>query len=270
MSNLPFFPLYPKEFLGATIHLDAEEFGVYTRLLFVSWIKPLADNKKRLLSAARCSEETLQTVLDEFFTLDGGVWVNNRLEKERVVAHDKHAKRVDAGKKGAKAKQCSSNAGGNAEAMLVAKGVATHNSELITQKTERDSLESSLVSPARDALRAARGKFNKPSPHELIQVQQLSSEYGEEKTLDAIRRCADAGWKVTIMQIRDTLLGKARPGERKGEEKTLLPGPQKSVHYCYACEKTYTGDTCPICGLTEEDSADPEKAAAAVKKAAKP
>lgn len=38
MAELPFLPIEPQAILADTMHLSAEEFGVYCRLLFVMWL----------------------------------------------------------------------------------------------------------------------------------------------------------------------------------------------------------------------------------------
>ena len=130
-KKLPHFRLYPSDFLGDTGRLNAVRFGAYTRLLFTSWIAPLHDDIDELIEIARADEQTIKYVLSMYFDLVDGIWLNRRLERERVKAIILYNARVDAGRKG-----------GNAKAKLdqsypVADGgaVATHNSEPITHNS---------------------------------------------------------------------------------------------------------------------------------------
>jgi len=147
--NLPFFPLYPQDFLGATGKLNAERFGVYTRLLFTSWIEALEDDRVELLSAARCDEKTLDYVLNKFFTLKDGIWENSRLEKERVKALEKHKVMSERGKAGASARwNTASNSPSNAQVMP--ESMATHNSQPITNKKQPTERKKRFTPPSLD------------------------------------------------------------------------------------------------------------------------
>lgn len=50
MAELPYLPIIPQSLLADTMHLSAEEFGVYCRLLFVMWLQRgrLADDDAEL------------------------------------------------------------------------------------------------------------------------------------------------------------------------------------------------------------------------------
>ena len=127
-KKLPFFPLYPNDFLGDTGRLSTLKFGAYTRLLFNSWLDPLLDDIEELCEISRVPEDVTQYVLNRYFILEDGVWINKRLEAERIKAMDKHCKRSAAGKLGAKVKHGLSDATGDA--------IATQNTVHRTQITE--------------------------------------------------------------------------------------------------------------------------------------
>jgi len=131
-KKLPYFPLYPSDFLGDTGRLNAEKFGVYVRLLFNSWIEPLYDDIEELSEMVHASKEVTEKILTRYFELVDGAWRNARLERERIKAIKQHSKRVEAGRKGGNAKamleQSHSEGGSN--------GVATQNSELIPHNLE--------------------------------------------------------------------------------------------------------------------------------------
>ena len=100
-KKLPYFPLYPSDFLGDTSRLSPEKFGVYVRLLYNSWIAPLSDDMDELAIATGSSREITKQMLERYFVLDNNVWENKRLESEREKAKAKHDKAVESGKKGA-------------------------------------------------------------------------------------------------------------------------------------------------------------------------
>ena len=138
MASLSYFPLYPKDFLGATGRLTAEKFGIYTRLLFTSWFEPLDNDINDLAFLAGSSEELTQQVLDRYFILEGKIWVNHRLEKERKRANDKHHKAVESGRKGAELRWGDySNPISHPNSTPNSKSIATHNSEPIAHNTEQ-------------------------------------------------------------------------------------------------------------------------------------
>ena len=139
MASLAYFPLYPKDFLGATGRLNAEKFGIYTRLLFASWIEPLADDTKELANLVGCSRKKTTEILTRFFVLKNGFWINERLERERLKALDKHRVAVAKAKTAADARwNAPSNATSNAQAMPTQNSEhITHNSEIKTQKERK-------------------------------------------------------------------------------------------------------------------------------------
>lgn len=74
------------DYIKKTAHLSLLEHGVYTRLLDVYYDReaPLPDEKVARLVGARTEPETqaLQVVLQEFFELRDGAWVNSRCDEE--------------------------------------------------------------------------------------------------------------------------------------------------------------------------------------------
>lgn len=74
------------DYIKKTAHLSLLEHGIYTRLLDVYYDReaPLPEEKVARLVGARTEPETqaLQVVLQEFFELQDGVWVNRRCDEE--------------------------------------------------------------------------------------------------------------------------------------------------------------------------------------------
>ena len=131
-KKLPYFPLYPRDFLGDTGRLGAEKFGVYVRLLFNSWIEPLHDDIEELAEASRADTEVTSHILNRYFSLENGAWVNHRLENERTKAQALHDKRVASGKKGAEVRYGDSGASSEASSPAI----AVQNTEDIIHKIE--------------------------------------------------------------------------------------------------------------------------------------
>ena len=139
MASLAYFPLYPKDFLGATGRLSAEDFGIYTRLLFASWVEPLKNDKKELKNLTLATSKKTEKILLRFFELDGDVWINKRLERERAKALKKHEVAVDKATKAAQARwsktsDATSNATSNAQAY--AQAMPTQNSDSLSKDKE--------------------------------------------------------------------------------------------------------------------------------------
>jgi len=115
VTELPWFPCFPKDFHSSrkTKGMDAEQVGIYWLLLMDEWENgPLPDDDVELATIARSEPATIRDVLGMCFSLTRDGWKNTKLEKIRCEQHEKHAKRVRAGRLGgqAKAKQSSSNA----------------------------------------------------------------------------------------------------------------------------------------------------------------
>ncbi|KGH50384.1 hypothetical protein GS19_08165 [Acinetobacter idrijaensis] len=97
------------DFNNATRHLSLVERAIYRDLLdmYYDTEKPIdASNLERLARRLQCTAEdqtaALKYVLDEFFTLKDGVYINNRCEREIAEYHGKRKQASDAGKASAK------------------------------------------------------------------------------------------------------------------------------------------------------------------------
>lgn len=76
-------PLYINDYLGDTMHLSAEENGVYLLLMMHYWKKGLLkDNIPALTVVTRSSEEITRAILNEFFILIDDEWTHSRIDKE--------------------------------------------------------------------------------------------------------------------------------------------------------------------------------------------
>jgi uncharacterized protein YdaU (DUF1376 family) len=125
--SLPYFPMYPSDYEAKTSHLTISEDGAYFRLLRLCWMTAgcsLPDDEAWITRRARAfsddERQAIKTILDEFFTLKNGRWINERLTTEYKEASSKHLKRKKAGRKGGSAKslKINDNEPSNATAML--------------------------------------------------------------------------------------------------------------------------------------------------------
>jgi uncharacterized protein YdaU (DUF1376 family) len=116
MSTHPFLPLYVDDFEAATAHLTPEEDGIYNRLMRLCWRTPgcsLADDKADIARKIRLPmadfERVAMPILNEFFVVVRGRFVQRRLKREYDDISRKKAARKAAGKKGGTAKALNSN-----------------------------------------------------------------------------------------------------------------------------------------------------------------
>jgi uncharacterized protein YdaU (DUF1376 family) len=83
------FPFYPGDFARDTMHLTAEETGVYLRLLCHQWVKgSIPEDPARLQRITQANQETIDLVVEEYFPGHR----NRRLEEERSRALEKREK----------------------------------------------------------------------------------------------------------------------------------------------------------------------------------
>jgi len=100
---------------------------------------------EELAVATGSEKDTISHVLNRYFELKDGVWVNNRLEKERTKSADKHHKAVERAKNAADARwNATSNATSNAQAM------PTQNSEPKAHNTEPKTQKKRFTPPSLD------------------------------------------------------------------------------------------------------------------------
>lgn len=109
--SIPYFPMFPSDFEADTSHLTLEEDGAYNRLLRLMWMTPgcsLPDDDAWIRRRMRVDEATfarvVAVVIDEFMTREKGRIFNKRLSQEWLDANARHARRVNAGRKGGSTK----------------------------------------------------------------------------------------------------------------------------------------------------------------------
>lgn len=99
MADYPALPVWTDALIADTTHLTNEEFGAYLRLLIYSWRSPdcrLADDDKRMAIMLGVTDQkwkrSLRPVLQSFFKIHDGFWLQKRLRKEREYVEQKTAK----------------------------------------------------------------------------------------------------------------------------------------------------------------------------------
>ena len=104
MSKLPKMYIYTDTFLADTQDLSDTEFGCYCRLLMFHWGKNcqgLPNDLNKLKRITHSSDETIKTILDEFFYLDNDKYFNKKQQKEFMEAMEYANKQSLNGRKGA-------------------------------------------------------------------------------------------------------------------------------------------------------------------------
>lgn len=95
--GLAFFNFYPADYMEKAGHLTLAEHGAYIQLLLLQWRTPncrFPANpewiKRRLRVDDRDFSTIIEPVLDEFFTLENGMYFQDRLLEEYDKANTRH------------------------------------------------------------------------------------------------------------------------------------------------------------------------------------
>jgi uncharacterized protein YdaU (DUF1376 family) len=105
-TDLPWFPMYPADFLVSTATLTPTQGWAYTQLLMYAWTNgSVPDDRSACAGITRCrlSEADWKAVRARFRKTSEGL-VNPRMEQERHAATKRHSEAVKAGLKGAQAR----------------------------------------------------------------------------------------------------------------------------------------------------------------------
>lgn len=122
MSMKHWYPRYVGDYGSKTSHLSMVEHGAYALLLdhYYSTEKPLNANACVLHRVCRAfadaEKDAVQSVLDQFFTLEDDGWHNARVDEELKKRSKIKDKRVIAANNRWGKKQCKSNASASASA----------------------------------------------------------------------------------------------------------------------------------------------------------
>lgn len=114
--SIPYFPMFPDDFEADTAHLTMIEDGAYNRLLRLCWRSPgctipadLGWVMRKMRARSVEEQAAVSVVLDEFFQVQDGRYINARLMREWGAAHDAHERRKNAGAAGGKTKSLKTN-----------------------------------------------------------------------------------------------------------------------------------------------------------------
>ena len=105
-TDLPWFPMYPADFLVSTATLTPTQGWAYTQLLMYAWTNgSVPDDRAACAGITRCrlSDADWKAVRARFRKTAEGL-VNPRMETERNAAMKRHSEAVKAGLKGAQAR----------------------------------------------------------------------------------------------------------------------------------------------------------------------
>lgn len=104
MSIKNWMPIYWADYLADTTHLSQAQHGAYLLLIAHYWIKQgLKNNRQYIYSIAQArdaeSKRVVESVLEEFFELNGDFFVQKRIEKEIERSSEKYERRKAAADK---------------------------------------------------------------------------------------------------------------------------------------------------------------------------
>lgn len=209
------------DYLKDTAHLTLLEHGVYTRLLDVYYTREsgIPEPQAARLVGARTKEEltALESVLEEFFELIDGTWVQHRCEREIECSSTKAEANRENGKKGGRPKANTNpnethdetdpeptgfSLGSDSDTHDITQKNLSHKPIANSHKNIRalrfdaqTHLESLGVEPrvARDWLTLRKAKRLSPTETALNGVQ-AEAEKANVSMDEAIRTCCVRGW----------------------------------------------------------------------------
>jgi uncharacterized protein YdaU (DUF1376 family) len=204
-----YYPFHLNDYAAHTAHLSNEEDLCYRRAidLYMMQEGPLlaseANAKRTLSRRLRVDEQTLQSVLDEFFVLTENGWENARCEEEIAKFQAKSTKAKEAGRLGGK--RSGSKRQANAKRSLSERQAnvkLTNNQEPLT-KNQEPIKEKSLTLPFEDTDFADawkdwaqhRKEKKKPLTPTSIKLQlQTLEDMGVDRAIRAIDHSIAQGW----------------------------------------------------------------------------
>jgi len=176
MTDLPFMPLWVSTYEAHTAHLSLCEDGAYNRLLRLCWRTPggtiPADDTwvmRQMRVDAETFASTVKPMLEEFFKVRRGRYVNDKLKELFDGAHEKSERRKNAGRKGGEAKSLKSK--GSASSNATAKPEQCSSKLELELHTELDDAKASevraplLATPEPTPKKTRRREVPKVEPH---------------------------------------------------------------------------------------------------------
>lgn len=197
------------DYAQATMHLSLIEDAVYSRLLrrYYAEETPLVNDIAQLCRwvAARSEEEktAVEVVLNEFFTLEGGVWRNKRADKEIEAYQAKSAKASESASKRWQGKEPARKEPSHSE--RITNAMPTHsdsnaNQEPITNNQEPKEKTSKKPAPRSASLSIAdltALQVDEQVAKEFLAIRKTKRAPLTEIALAGIRREAEGvGWTL--------------------------------------------------------------------------
>jgi len=193
-----------------TNHLTLEEEAVYRRLVdhYYDTENPISENYAHVIRRLRLSDytKTVDTILNEFFTLAGGEWLHSRCEKEIKEYKKKAAVARKNGKKGGRPKKTKD--------LEITQPVNLANPEITQSKANQEL----LTNNHKPETKVKTKRFSPPTREELIQ-------YCNEKQITVnvdkfLNHYESNGWKVGKNKMKSWTATLSNWGIRNAEDKS--------------------------------------------------
>jgi uncharacterized protein YdaU (DUF1376 family) len=246
-STLSWFPMYHGDYLRDTGDLSPAEHGVYLLLLmaFVSR-GPLPDDLNRLCrTAAGAEPEDVRQILERYWERTDKGWINGKMARVIEIQHEKHQKRVEAGRKGGQIKSS------NAKAMLQQCSTNQNQNQNQNQNHLKDTQSPSSTETQNSAAKKAPSvPFQKiadlwaevlpelPQPVKLSEARKanIRARWQDElPDLDAWREC------FTHIRQSRFLMGKVAPPSGRRQFRCTLDWIAKQENLIKLYEGRYDG-----------------------------
>ena len=146
MADFPAMPLWTDAYLGDTHHLTLEHHGAYLKLLMIAWRSrdcALPDDDEQLATILGVTvqrwRKKLRPVIEPFWIIDGGRWIQKKQQKVRKNVEKVSSARREAYEKTQRAKRLKNNdtGGSNGSSNDQANDQSLDN--LTKTKTKKDS-----------------------------------------------------------------------------------------------------------------------------------
>ena len=222
MSDFPYFPFYPTDFLGddKVVMMSLEEVGAFVKLLCFAWQQDPAgsipSNPKVIAKILGITEEQWSSIAKgvlQCWYEDGGRYHSKRLGKIFDEMMEKHLSRVKSGSKGGKQRSS------NAKALLKQTG-GGGGSNNNTPETGEESEGNQNPS-----IRSVEVEADPAEPTKVVGIVKLALEcfhvpVNIEQLKANIYELLSAGWKRD--QIESVLRWSVAPNAR-ASEKDIIP-----------------------------------------------
>ncbi|MBN8978030.1 MAG: YdaU family protein [Rhizobiales bacterium] len=154
MSSRPWYKRFPADFIAGTVHLSAEEKGVYSTLLDLLYLKhaPIVDDGKELARICGCSTRRFncikQTLIDRGkITVNDGKISNPRFDRQNLSEKKEAEKFEINGRKGGD-KSAEKRASNNENSALDHEWVGSQNQPVSDAHILRKKKEGGASAPA--------------------------------------------------------------------------------------------------------------------------